>query len=394
MLSNQLHNKINYILGFLLFYLLLFNTLGLMTFEPFRQYGRITDHWTLYITVIILLYLFIQQRGLDKNYLYIYIGISLISISYIITHLYNQNFLHDTTLAYQLLSFAFILALMKINWTKEHILVFGYTALIITILYLTHWIIEGRPTEKYIGFFTNTNVLGVFLFSILYFQVIAIKPSHILLKLALILGSLANVLLIYVSTTRSLLLCIVVILASMGILKLSKKIFSLLFYFIMAFNFIFVIAYIWLDSTKYKSGLNEWSQEQFSKNFFSGRENIWVPSIEHFKESPIVGHFVGIRPVDFMEGTHYVHTHNIYLQTLLESGIIGFLSFIVLLYFIWKTYLKNLDSNIVQWSASFFLALLIYQSIGISFFQNIPSIGFLHWLIISIGVSLAAKRTG
>ena len=70
----------------------------------------------------------------------------------------------------------------------------------------------------------------------------------------------------------------------------------------------------------------------------SGRENIWASAITDFKKSPIIGVGIGNwrhnSKEDLLKGnrrdvvTFYTHVHNDYLQSLAETGILGFLLYI------------------------------------------------------------------
>ena len=59
---------------------------------------------------------------------------------------------------------------------------------------------------------------------------------------------------------------------------------------------------------------------------FSGREIIWDSAIKYIKTSPIIGNGVEIIPVitEKLQSVAGIHCHNIYLEILYQSGIIGF----------------------------------------------------------------------
>lgn len=58
----------------------------------------------------------------------------------------------------------------------------------------------------------------------------------------------------------------------------------------------------------------------------TGRTNIYIFAIEKFKQKPILGWGTGI-----FKTLHITHVHNIYLQLLVENGVVGFISFISLM---------------------------------------------------------------
>ncbi|WP_411954044.1 O-antigen ligase family protein [Alkalibacillus sp. S2W] len=386
-------NIIHKLFGFTVFYLLLFNVLGLMTFEPYRELGRETSLWVLYLSVFIVLYDILINRGINRNFKSIYIGFGLLITSYTITHIFNKNFTEDTTLLILFLTFCFILSITKINWIPNHFRIMGITSIIILTLFFFDWITEGYPTYRFTSFFTNSNVTGLFLYFLLFFQITSIKFFSRKVTFTLIVLSIfINLFLIYTTTTRSVLLSIAIILFSWLLVKYSQKLYYYLFHVVISFNFIFIISYTYLSNSEYANSLNELSQKWFGKSFFSGREEIWGSAIEYGLNSPWIGHFVGVTPKEYVNGSNYVHTHNQYVQVFLESGLFGVLAFIILLTIFWKFYHLNINSHIVQWSSFFFLGMLIHQNTSMTFYYQYPVMGLIHWMIVSIGISVALKK--
>ncbi|PKR77782.1 hypothetical protein CEY16_07575 [Halalkalibacillus sediminis] len=385
--------NITYLIAIFIILILFFNTLGLMTAEPFRGYGRITDHWTLYISFFILMTLVYINKDVWNKYNFLYLCISLFVLLYVLSHFINNNFAHNQDLLLFILTLCFMLAIIHLKWNQKLITGIGFVTFIMNCLYIYHWSINGQPMIKYSGLFTNTNLAGVYFFTLLCFQIYAVNRKSIVLKIVFIAGILMSLLLAYVTSSRTVLLAILTIIASWVLFKLSRKLFPYLIYIVLLFNLVFLYGYGLLANSEQANYLNELSREYFNKNFFSGRETIWNKAIEYGLESPFFGHGVGVSPQDFLPESHYVHVHNQYLQIFLESGFIGLALFIFLIIVIWRYLLKNIHLQIVQWSAFIFLGLLVYQNTEISLFFNMPSIGLLHWFLISIGVSTSIKNS-
>lgn len=391
MKSTESDNKILKSIFMFLFFLLLFNSLGLSHLQPFREMALFTDDLTLFFTFPLFLYFIIKERKDNEDYKYLYWIFGLFASAYIISHLVNHNFDKDRTLAVLLLTIIYVLVVIRINWTSNYIRAFSHVASLIIISFFLYWITQDLPTYKYKGIFNNPNNTATFLFLLLFFQVIGMKYSGLIVKIYLLTSILLNSILIYATTSRGIYITVIVILGSWLILKFSKKMFSYLFFVIMIFNFVFVGTYVYLSQTKYAQNLTEWSLNYLKKPFFSGREKIWGDVFNYGMESPLIGHEVGIKPKEYLADFPYDHAHNQYLQIFVESGIIGLGSFLIVLYVIWKTYQKNLDSNMVQWSACFFLGILFYQNMELSLFLDFPSYVYLQWFIIGIGVSKAIE---
>jgi len=83
-----------------------------------------------------------------------------------------------------------------------------------------------------------------------------------------------------------------------------------------------------------------------ASNIF-GRFEYARVAIEIFKDYPLMGagyySFSGISHLYSITGSDYPHVHNSILHILCEHGIIGFISFFMFLYMIFKTYRKNIQ---------------------------------------------------
>ncbi|MGG0720102.1 O-antigen ligase family protein [Robertmurraya massiliosenegalensis] len=376
-----------------LFLLLFFNVFALTSIQPFIELARTADNITLYFTFFVFTYLlFYNNFYLEQEYFNIYIGFSLISIIYIGGHIYNRNFEENSLLTTILLTFIYIIAMMKIRWTNNHILLFGYIANLIVILFYLHWGYLGFLDNRFMSVFNNSNVFGMFLFSLLYFQIVNIRIAPSWAKIYFAIGVALSLILIYVSTTRTVMLALGIIVISWLIIKFSKKFFATLLYWVIGGNFAILLLYVYVAKSKYAPLIDQWVREHTNKRFFSGRENIWGDVINFGLEAPFLGHKVGISINEYMDSP-YNHTHNQYLQIFVESGFLGLASFLLILFFIWKYYMNHLDLHLVQWSACFFLGILVFENFELSLFITHPSIGFIQWFIIAIGVSKSINQT-
>ncbi|MCG1027065.1 O-antigen ligase family protein [Virgibacillus halodenitrificans] len=374
------------------FLLLLFNCLTL-TKLPIRDIAFTTMEWTHYIAIFIMGYLLARRTYPWTIVKPFHIGILIFAISYISLHLLNGNAGDDNGLTQILLYLLFIVSMAYLPWEKDQYKIFGYISAGLCIIIFIHWIFSGLPMTNFKGLIRNPNITGVFVSCLLFFLIIAFKKVSLKGQLFLGVGIGFAIILIYVSSARAVLLLLVTAFGARIVLFFSKKLFSFLFYLVMLFNAIFLFTYGLLSKSSYFSTINEWSMNNFGKNFFSGRQNIWNPAILHGFEEPFFGHRINILPEDYIQGTHYVHAHNQYLQVFLESGIVGIICFSLLLLGIWKVYQRGLHSSVVRWSACFFLGILVYQSMEISLFFNMHAIGLLQWLIISIGIGGVLHQT-
>ncbi|VEF49632.1 Lipid A core - O-antigen ligase and related enzymes [Bacillus freudenreichii] len=377
----------------LFFLLLLFNAFS-RTATLLKEPSLITLDYTYYIGLILFVFFIVVKKEIFlRKASPLNIGLGLFVLVNIVMHIIKGNLSNSEAIFHMLLYLTFFIAMALIQWKPEHFIIFAHVSMFLVILIIIHWVFLDLPNNRFTSYFTNPNVSGIFFSCLLFFLVAGFMFGRVVTKIYFFIGITAALILIYVSTARAVLLLLMVALGARIILSISRKLFSFLFYFVMAANLLFFLIYSLMAKSNYAQSLNAWSIERFKKNFFSGRQEIWEPSITHGLKSPFWGHKIGILPKDFMDGTHYVHTHNQYLQIFLESGLVGLACFFALLYGIWKVYLRGLDSKIVRLSACFFLGLLVYQSVEISFFFNMEAIGLLHWMILALGISAVINKS-
>ena len=66
------------------------------------------------------------------------------------------------------------------------------------------------------------------------------------------------------------------------------------------------------------------------------RIRIWKTAIDKFKKNPVLGSGFGISYPDKISGINFVHPHNIILELLAETGLVGFGVFAILFGLIFK----------------------------------------------------------
>ena len=396
MLTDDKHN-ITKTLAFL-FIPFLFLSLLTVTSLPneLREIGRLSSNLILYIGVFILICHFIINRNnfnTDINKLLsVYISFILLGIVYIISHFYNKNFYEDTTLLTLFLTFLLIVTFMNVKWTRNHIIIIGILCNFIILFLILHWYVLDFPTNRFKSIWRNPNGLGIVTLIMLFFQIISIRFLNNIGKIIFLGFILLNLIIMYSTTSRTVWISLIVILISFVVYKHFNRVFSYLFIITLPATFLFVFLYIKLQDTTVGNKLNDLSLEIFSKNFFSGRSDLWYEIWNGTLSSLWLGHGVGTRPRDIADVT--LTAHNQYLQIIIDTGLIGLAAFSILLFFIWKILLSKLTENpIAKWSACFFIGILVYQSLEVSLFLNNPSYSHFQWLIISIGIGFVDKTS-
>ncbi|SEP75242.1 O-antigen ligase [Virgibacillus subterraneus] len=369
-----------------LFILLILSTMVRAQYNVLKDIGDISINLTLAFMLMFLVKSIMERRTFDTKLLKINIAIFLLILIYTISFVISEQAGNWYFIKLMLL-FLFILGSIRIKWKPAHIKAIAYLLGIVLIFIFLHWVKLDFPNHKFKSIFTNPNYLAVFLFCMLYFKIIAIKFGSNFERLYFSLLILLNLILIYNTNARSVVVAMVVILIAWIFMKQFTRMYPFLFHIVITLNVVFIILYVGIKSTNFGRLLDKISVQIFGKSFFSGRSSLWEGIMQAGIEKPIMGYGVGINAND-VTGIKLT-AHNQYLQTFLEVGLVGFAIFVFLLFCIWKLLISRLDSFAAKWSACFFLGILVYENFELTLFQNNYSIAFLQWLIITIGISFS-----
>lgn len=114
---------------------------------------------------------------------------------------------------------------------------------------------------------------------------------------------------------------------------------------------------------------------------FTGRTYIWDKSIDYFKDSPIIGNGV----YNFNDRLKNVnigiyHAHCTYLNVLMESGIIGFLLYIGILFYV------NINMNKIKHTKLYKMISVGFLSVFILTLMDVFKTNFAFYILLNIGV--------
>lgn len=275
-------------------------------------------------------------------------------------------------------------------WKQIHVKISAYVFGLATVLFFMDWMQSGFTLTGFKSIYANENYLAVLLFSLLFFHILSIKFSRNMERVIFFIITGMNLVLIVASSARSVLIGIIVIVIAWKILQASRRIFKTLIYLVIVGNFLFVGTYVGLKDTGVGDILNGFSVTVFHKNLFSGRPEIWQSVFQAILEKPFFGHGLGVKAYNVAETN--LTAHNMYLQILLEFGIIGFLVFLIVLISIWTVLQRRLDQFVAKLSACFMLGILVYNIFELTLFQNNYSIAIFQWLIMTIGISFSDEK--
>lgn len=256
----------------------------------------------------------------------------------------------------------------------------------ITLLYVTSWIMWipfATKNGEYSAYFSNSNILGSMAFNIViicYFT--SFRRAHN----RYIILFIASCFIIASGSRTSLLAFLIFLLVSKLLdIKQDEKLkwlnSSVLFLIGIACSLVISYVYPTLYGTSIGIRLNILSQQLFNKNFFSGRQILWSAVIEEINQAPLLGHGLQAIPSDYINTT--LSAHNLYLQTLLQTGWIGLA---LLIWTLWTFYLycSRVNTKISTITMAVIIAVIFRECFEVTLTQNNWPQGFFIWVIIGL----------
>lgn len=254
--------------------------------------------------------------------------------------------------------------------------------IIVSIIFI-HWLLNGATFGFYQFLFNNSNFFGFLMFHYLVFFSLIPKGFTNKIFCALIW------LFLIVSSSRAALFAAIIYKFVYYILKnRNTQDFSYMYKFIIA-EIIGIIAminiYVILKETVLGIWLDQKSLDIFHKSLFSGRNLIWGQCLDLIKDNPIFGYGLNVEINKMIEANFTAH--NLYLQTSIQSGLVGCILLLILLVLIMKAYINNKIGVFKLQGMAFLVALLFSESFEITLTQNIFLIGAQSWFILGLGAN-------
>jgi len=284
---------------------------------------------------------------------------------------------------YQGFFFVMVYFLCSITWKHNQIRLLTLGAVIIYMALVIYFYIGAETI--------NPNTIGAYVYFLLFFPVLYLagfkEGSN---KPLLILTVLASMIIIYISGARSIFLAVAFSFFTALIWKfLTKNKFLFYGYFLALLGLITSFTYyIYPNIRQVVPNFQHYeylSIKYTGKSLISGRDEIWSQIIMLIQNQPLLGYGPGFALEDVINIP--TSAHNLYLEIALQTGFIGFLVFMLILFMIWKTlWLKRNDIKVAI-TAMFFVGIVIHQVFEVSLTQNNFSLGLLQWMIIGIGLS-------
>lgn len=234
--------------------------------------------------------------------------------------------------------------------------------------------------------FQNPNALGMSGFILLALGVFGGRgrlSGWVIAFLALVL--------IFLSGSRASLLAALISLITyclLPILRTSSSVYASYLIALLAFGFWSVCFVTGLVAEDLMRLADDLSREYLNKRIESGRNLVWEHVLELVVEKPFLGWGGGIDLSDVSEWEYSVH--NLFLQVLFQTGLVGLFGVLLMIMLIWIGLFKASETSYGRASASSFIGLLVLQFFEISLFQNNLALSFP--IIVLVGFSMGYRE--
>jgi O-antigen ligase len=230
-------------------------------------------------------------------------------------------------------------------------------------------------------------------FLMMYFLVLLYKREHKKIYIALIIA--LALITIHIDSRAIMLIMIITALVYLFWNSITKNKTRYILFLILVYMsiFAFMNVYIswYISPSEISMAINRFSRKTFGKNLHSGRTQMWLIVLNEIDKSPLLGYGTGVSAGNLIGRD--ISIHNLYLQLLVQNGILGLTSFLILLFSIWMLFWKSKDRFITRLAASFFIASIIHNTFELILLQNHMGMAFLQWFIFAIGSSVETYKS-
>lgn len=209
---------------------------------------------------------------------------------------------------------------------------------------LLYWFVSDGVTNYYAAFYGQGNRFAVV---IMTSGAIALLASRGRLKLRHWFVFVVCAVLMLFANSRSAILTVAVFLLLTAVFSLIARrgnniatVAKVLFWIVLACVLVFSVVYPSLYGTEIGNRLELLSREHLNKNIFSGCEAVWKMVLTAVSGHVLFG--LGLEMTPSMVYSTTFSSHNLYLQTVLQSGLVVLVLLVALLWLVFARLAKNL----------------------------------------------------
>lgn len=282
----------------------------------------------------------------------------------------------------------------NINYSVEILIigmVFLYTILLGNKIFIFRfWIIflfifsNFTFLSAIITVFHFNNSMGIMFYLLLFFNFAYFnEEKNIILKYINIYTVALNILIIFLSNSRTSILVLMITLFIFVFWKYFRRIYSRLIVLVIAISISFIFIYLYLYKAPLGMRIDEISITYTEKSFFSGRQIAWDLAINDVIETGKIMMGMGINAEFYLL---FGYLHNLYVQLFYQSGIVGLSLIVIIFLSISYLFKRKIDKNdnMTKTLAAFFIGIIILQNFEGLMIYNFSIISLLTWIIVGL----------
>lgn len=324
------------------------------------------------------------------------LGVTL--FAYLAVNWYATNGGSADRLIQTFLFLCVLISLSQYTWNESRLrmlrAVFGFLILI----NLSYWFMSGRIVNYYSGIYGHANGFANVIVCALCVEMLVYSSSkEKKLRIFDFVFFASCIALLLFANSRASLLATALLFLVFAILVLVGKrgglarISLILFFCTLLIVLVFSVVYPSLYGTELGRNLEALSRDLLNKNFFSGREVVWNIVLESLSGNELFGLGVTMTPSD-LYNTGY-SSHNLYLQTILQSGILGLMLLVAILFVAVRQLSR--DNNMVSYvGIALIICLLFHECFEVTLTQNNFAYGLMYWALLAISLSAGEEYEG
>lgn len=369
---------------FVLYSLILIGSMNALE-SSLSNVGLLALGFVFVFTNIGIFFMLLNGGKIYKTQFFIIILLSILTVICIYPMLRDRDFGDVMNILQLIMCVGFLIYISFLNLDYSKIKILNLVTVVFILVHFCLWIVSGFP-RMFSSFYPNPNLVGPYMFYTSFFLIIGAKFSRI--KIVYYFLLLVSFVLMLASDSRSILISVlaaIVVFILWNFITISKFVRIIFFGLLITAFLSFIFIYPHLPEYRFYIPLENWMLTHTGKSIMSGRNDIWIPLTAMVEQQPYFGYGMNTVATDLIG--HDKSAHNLYLNTLMQIGYVGFSVLIIILFTIWMRLTSVKDDFFVRLSGAYMIAILVHQNFEITLFQNQLSIGMLQWLIIAIGLS-------
>ena len=149
------------------------------------------------------------------------------------------------------------------------------------------------------------------------------------------------------------------------------------------FSVVVVIALLNTDWWAWQP-IDEWSREVFGRRVMSGRQDLWAAVLDAGRDRLWTGYGPSASMMELTGQT--LSAHNLFIQVLLQSGIVGLSVLLLVLVSVWFGLIRHSSGRVARVGAGFFIGMVVLQSFEVALTQNLFVFGAVFWILMGLSV--------